>query len=99
MGIITLEEGVREVVDASSEENQQESRGGDDIVQVQGGVEGAAVTSEDVEVGQQSGVDNKDGSFLYNFEFPFEVEEKLAAGTSFDMNLISSLERSIFEEK
>ena len=97
MGIITLEEGVREVVDASSEENQQESRGGDDIVQVQGGVEGAGVTSEDAEVGQQSGMNNKGGSFLNNFEFPYEVEEMLAAGTSLDMILFKSLERSIFE--
>ena len=98
MAIITLEEGVGEVGDAPSEENQQESRGDDDVVQVQGGVEGAGVTSEDMEVGQQSGVDNKGGSPLYNSEFSFEVEEMLAAGTSLDMNLISSLERSIFEE-
>ena len=98
LGVITLEEEVGEVVDASSEENQQESRGDDNVVQVQGGVEGAGVTSEDVEVGQQSGMDNKDGSSLYNSEFSFEVEEVLAAGTSLDMNLISSLERSIFEE-
>ena len=96
LGIITLEEEVGEVVDASSEENQQESRVDGDVVH--GGVEGAGVTSEDAEVGQQSGMNNKGGSFLNNFEFPYEVEEMLAAGTSLDMNLISSLERSIFEE-
>ena len=85
--IITLGEEVGEVVDASSEENQQESRVDGDVVH--GGVEGAGVTSEDMEVGQQSGVDNKGGSPLYNSEFSFEVEEMLAAGTSLDMNLIS----------
>ena len=89
LGIITLEEDVGEVADdASSEENRQEAMGDGDVVQVHGEVEGAAVTSEDVEVGQQSGVDNKDGSSLYNSEFSFEVEEMLAAGTSLDMNLI-----------
>ena len=96
--VFTLEEEVGEVVDASSEENQKEARGDGDVVQVHGGVEGAGVTNEDAEVGQQSGMFNKDGSLLYNSEFPLVLEEMLAAGTSLDINLLLSLERRIFEE-
>ena len=88
LGVITLEEEVGEVVDAPSEENRKEARGDDDVVQVHGGVEGAGVTNEDAEVGQQSGMFNKDGSLLYNSEFPLVLEEMLAAGTSLDINLL-----------